>query len=138
MNMHQQGISGHGIAAALDLARGTVRKYIHSKCPVRIAPRTRKPSLLDPDYEYLCQRWHEEAPTAQQLFEELQDKGYQEGLSIIKDFVTRLRRGLSGMKHPPQSINMKKKSPQRFLQGSYVGSLPKEKIISRLKKNTVW
>jgi transposase len=109
--MHQQGISGHGIAAELDLARGTVRKYIQSEGPVRIATRTRKPSMLDPYYEYLCQRWNEEAPTAHQLFEELQERGFQGGLSIIKDFVTRLRRGLSGMKRPPQSIKTKKVPP---------------------------
>lgn len=106
--MHQGGRSGHDIAAELGLARGTVRKYIQSEGPVRIAPRTRKPSLLDPYYEYLCQRWNEETPTANQLFEELQEKGFQGGISIVKDFVTRLRRGLPGMKQPPQSITMRK------------------------------
>ena len=106
--MHQQGISGHGIAAELGLARGTVRKYLQSEGPVHMASRTRKASILDPFYEYLCQRWNEETPTAHQLFEELQEKGFQGGLSIVKDFVTRLRRELSGMKHPPQSIKMKK------------------------------
>jgi len=105
--MHQQGISGHGIAAELGLARGTVRKYLHCEGPVRRAPRTRKTSILDPFYDYLCQRWNEETPTALQLFEELQEKGFQGGLSIVKDFVTRLRRGLSGMKHPPRVITTK-------------------------------
>jgi transposase len=100
--MHQQGISGHGIAAELGLARGTVRKYLQSEGPVRIAPRTRKTSILDPFYEYLCQRWNEERPTAHQLFEELRVKGYHGSETLVKDFVTRLRRGLSGMKHPPK------------------------------------
>lgn len=102
--MHRQGVSGHGIAAELGLARGTVRKYLQSEGPVRIAPRTRKPSMLDPYYEYLCRRWNEETPPAHQLFEEIQEKGFQGSISIVKDFVTRLRRGLPGMKHPPQSI----------------------------------
>ena len=106
--MHQQGVSGHDIAAELGLARGTVRKYIQTEGPVRIAPRKRKPSLLDPYYEYLCQRWNEETPTALQLLEELQEKGFQGGISIVKDFVTRLRRGLPGLKQPPQSIKMRK------------------------------
>lgn len=105
--LHRQGVSGHGIAAELGLARGTVRKYLQSDGPIRIAPKKRKPSLLDSYYEYLCQRWNEEAPTAQQLFEEVQEKGFQGGISIVKDFVTRLRRGLPGLKHPPQSINMR-------------------------------
>jgi transposase len=106
--MHQQGVSGHGIAAELGLARGTVRKYLQSEGPVRIAPRKRQPSMLDPYYAYLCQRWNEETPTARQLFEELQEKGFQGEISIVKDFVTRLRRGLSGMKHPPLSIKTEK------------------------------
>lgn len=109
--MHQQGISGHGIAAELGLARGTVRKYIQSEGPVRIAPRTRKSSILDPFYDYLCQRWNEESPTAHQLFEELQEKGYRGSETLVKDFVTRLRRGLSGMKHPPKSIKTKGVTP---------------------------
>ncbi|HEY5003637.1 MAG TPA: ISL3 family transposase [Ktedonobacteraceae bacterium] len=109
--MHQQGISGHGIAAELHLARGTVRKYLQTQGPVRQAPRTRQPSLLDPYYDYLCQRWNEDIPTALQLFEELQQRGFQGGLSIVKDFVTRLRRGLPGMKHPPKSLTTKRVSP---------------------------
>ncbi len=106
-DLHQQGKSGHNIAAELSLARGTVRKYIQTEGPVRIAPKKRKPSLLDPYYEYVCQRWNEETPTALQLFEELQEKGFQGGISIVKDFVTRLRRGLPGLKQPPQSIQMR-------------------------------
>ncbi len=109
--MHQQGISGHGIAAELGLARGTVRKYLQSEGPIRMAPRTRKPSILDPFYDYLCQRWNEESPTAHQLFEELQEKGYRGSETVVKDFVTRLRRGLSGMKHPPKSVKTKGVTP---------------------------
>ena len=81
--------------------------YLQTEGPVRIAPRKRKPSLLDPYYEYVCQRWNEETPTALQLFEELPAKGFQGGISIVKDFVTRLRRGLPGLKHPPKSITMR-------------------------------
>jgi transposase len=39
---------------------------------------------------------------------ELQQRGFQGGLSIVKDFVTRLRRGLSGLKHPPKSLATKR------------------------------
>jgi transposase len=107
--MHLQGISGHGIAAELGLARGTVRKYLQSEGPVRMAPRTRKGSILDPFYEYLCQRWNDANPTAHQLFEELQEKGYRGSETLVKDFVTRLRRGLSGMRTSPK-INKNKGS----------------------------
>lgn len=76
-----------------------------------MAPRTRKPSILDPFYDYLCQRWNEESPTAHQLFKELQEKGYRGSETMVKDFVTRLRRGLSGMKHPPKSVKTKGATP---------------------------
>jgi len=42
---------------------------------------------------------------------ELQQRGFQGGLSIVKDFVTRLRRGLPGMKHPPRSLTTKRVPP---------------------------
>lgn len=109
--MHRQGISGHGIAAELGLARGTVRKYLQSEGPVRTAARTRKASILDPFYDYLCQRWNDATPTAHQLFEEVQEKGYRGSETLIKDFVTRLRRGLPGMKHPPRAIKTKGGTP---------------------------
>ena len=60
---------------------------------------------------YLCQRWNEDTPTALQLFEELQQRGVQGKLSIVKDFVTRLRRGLPGLKYPPKSLTTKRVPP---------------------------
>jgi transposase len=136
--MHQQGISGHGIAAELHLARGTVRKYLQTEGPVRQTPRTRQPSLLDPHYDYLCQRWNEDTPTALQLFEELQQRGFQGGLSIVKDFVTRLRRGLPGMKHPPKSLTTKRVPPMlspRALRWILVKK--EENLTSEEKQNLV-
>ena len=76
-----------------------------------MAPRTRKASILDPFYDYLCQRWNDASPPAHQLFEELQEKGYRGSETLVKDFVTRLRRGLSGMKHPPTSRKTKGVTP---------------------------
>jgi len=37
------------------------------------------------------------------FFIEVQEKGYRGSETLVKDFVIRLRRGLSGMKHPPPS-----------------------------------
>ncbi len=115
--MHQQGISGHGMAAELGLARGTVRKYLQSEGPVRMAPRTRKASILDPFYDYLCQRWNDASPMAHQLFEELQEKGYRGSETLVKDFVTRLRRGLSGMRTSPKINTNKRSDTDTFSQG---------------------
>jgi hypothetical protein len=49
------------------------------------------PRVLDPFYDYLCQRWNEGKPTAHQLFEELQVKSYRGSETQVKDFVARLR-----------------------------------------------
>ncbi len=39
---------------------------------------------------------------AHQLFQELQEKGYRGGETTVRSFVTRLRKGLSGMARPPK------------------------------------
>ncbi|MBO0780398.1 MAG: ISL3 family transposase [Ktedonobacteraceae bacterium] len=101
--MHRQGISGHGIAAELHLARGTVRKYLQTEGPIRQTPRTRQPSLLDPHYDYLCQRWNEDTPTALQLFGELQQRGFQGKLSIVKD-----------ARYPPSSRTPRHETPTKI------------------------
>jgi transposase len=100
--MHQEGNSIHTIAARLDLARNTVRRYLRLERPVEPTPRPRKPSQLDPFYDYLSERFKEGCSNAHQLFEELQEKGYRGGETTVRSFVTRLRRGLSGMARPPK------------------------------------
>src|ERR1700730_10969442 len=52
-----------------------------------------------------------EKPTAHQLFEELQVKGYRGSETQVKDFVARLRRGFSGMKHPPKAVKTEGVTP---------------------------
>jgi transposase len=100
--MHQEGNSIYTIAARLDLARNTVRRYLHLEGPVQPTPRPRKPSQLDPFYDYLCERFKDGCSNASQLFEELQEKGYRGGETSVRSFVARLRKGLSGMARPPK------------------------------------
>lgn len=100
--MHQQGISIHTIAARLDLARNTVRRYLRLEGPVQVTPRPRKSSQLDPFYDYLCDRFKDGCANASQLFQELQEKGYRGGETSVRSCVSRLRKGLSGMARPPK------------------------------------
>ncbi|MHB8597172.1 MAG: ISL3 family transposase [Ktedonobacteraceae bacterium] len=100
--MHKEGISIHTIAARLELARNTVRRYVRMEGPVQPTPRPRKPSQLDPFYDYLCERFKDGCSNAYQLFEELQEKGYRGGETSVRSFVTRLRKGLSGIARPPK------------------------------------
>ncbi len=100
--MHQDGDSIRTIAAQLSLARNTVRRYVRAEGPVQPTPRPRKSSQLDPFYDYLCQRFKDGCSNATQLFQEIQEKGYRGGATSVRNFVARLRKGLSGMTRPPK------------------------------------
>ncbi|HVB25589.1 MAG TPA: ISL3 family transposase [Ktedonobacteraceae bacterium] len=100
--MHQEGNSIYTIAAQLDLARNTVRRYLRLEGPVQPTPRPRQSSQLDPFYDYLCERFTDGCSHASQLFEELHEKGYRGGETTVRSFVARLRTGLSGIARPPK------------------------------------
>ena len=90
--LHQQGWTQQAIAAQLDLAPKTVRKYLHaSTCPV---PQRRPPrrKLLAPHTPYLLKRLEEGCYNAAQLFRELQAQGFRGKATIVRDFVTQLRK----------------------------------------------
>ena len=109
--MHQQGISGHGIAAEFHLVRGTVRKYLQTQGPVCQAPRTRQLSLLDPHYDYLCQRWNEDTPQHFSFLKNYSNEAFREGYpssrisspAFVEDFLA--------WAHPPKSLTTKRVSP---------------------------
>lgn len=100
--MYDEGNSIHTIAAELNLARNTVRRYLRLEEPAQPKTRPRKPNLLDPYYDYLCERCKEGCSNASQLFRELQEKGYRGGKITVRNFVARLRKGLSGVARPPK------------------------------------
>jgi len=102
--LQKQGYSARAIAASLHLARNTVRKYLRMVEPVQPTPRQRRLSQLDPFYAYLRDRWNEGSPNAHQLFLELREKGYRGGETTVRSFVSRLRKGLAGMTHPPKQV----------------------------------
>jgi transposase len=100
--MHEEGNSIHAIATHLNLARNTVRRYLRLEEPAEPKLRPRKSNLLDPYYDYLCERFKEGCSNASQLLEELQEKGYRGGKVTVRNFVARLRKGLPGMARPPK------------------------------------
>lgn len=90
--LSQQGWTQRAIAAQLDLAPKTVRKYLHaSSCPV---PQRRPPrrKLLTQYTPYLLKRLEEGCYNAAQLFRELKAQGYRGKETIVRDFVTQLRK----------------------------------------------
>ncbi len=89
--LHQSGMSLRHIAEELDLARGTVRKYVRQPPEMpQPKPRPLRTSLLDPYEEYLLERWSQGCHNGAQLFREIQEKGFLGKISIVKAYMTHL------------------------------------------------
>jgi transposase len=88
--LHQQGLHITQIAQSLTLSRETVRKWVHRKrYRARRAPP--RPSKLDP-YKPQIRTWLEAyALSAQQVFQRLQELGYDGGASIVRAYVRQVR-----------------------------------------------
>lgn len=86
----RQGLSISQTADALGLHRETVSKWCRVE-HYRPPPRVKRASRLDP-YKALIVRWLEAHPlSTQQIFQRLREAGYGGGLSILKDYVRRVR-----------------------------------------------
>lgn len=86
VSLHRQGLGIKTIARQLGISRNAVRRALERGGPpcYRRDPR---PSKLDPFKDYLVERLTEFPELlAITLFEEIREKGYNGGLSIVKDF----------------------------------------------------
>ncbi len=93
--LRRQGKSIRSIAKELSISRETVRKYLRSPGlePV-YGPRAPKPSKLDPYKAYIRQRLRDAAPRrlpATVLLREIRERGYDGGISILKDWLAKQR-----------------------------------------------
>ncbi|MGY0063333.1 ISL3 family transposase [Streptomyces sp. LZ34] len=102
--LHRQGHSLRGIAAQLGLARNTIRRFLRTATAddLLVGKWTGRTSILDPHKPYLHQRWAEGCTTARRLFEELRDRGYTGGESVIKEYVRQLRDAFPRTDRPPR------------------------------------
>lgn len=83
---HAAGQSIRGIARELGVSRNTVRASLRREAPPRYE-RRRGPSKLDAYEEYLLDRLGEFPElSAKKLYEEIRSRGYEGGISIVKDF----------------------------------------------------
>lgn len=93
--MHEQGLSEHAISKALSINRGTVRKFIHSDGSPERGAKKRNGSILDPHIPYIHRRWAEGCENAHQLWREIQGRGYEGGVGMVRRYARRLRRLLA-------------------------------------------
>lgn len=100
--LYQQGMSIHGIARHLGVARNTVRAHLRMGDELVVASRPKKPSILDPYYDYIVQRWQEGCTNGQQILREIRTLGYRGSATTARIITTRLRKNLPGMAHPPK------------------------------------
>lgn len=100
--LHAQGWSLHAIAAHTGLDRRTVRKYVQLPSLPAAQPRGQRSSLLDPFKPYLLERWQAGCRNAMQLLPEIQAQGYKGQRSILRDYLSSLRKA-QGL--PPRSRN---------------------------------
>jgi len=93
--LHRQGKSIRAIARELLISRETVRKYLRSpRLEPVYGPRGPRPSKLDPYKAYIRQRLRDAAPRrlpATVLLREIRERGYEGGISILKDWLAKER-----------------------------------------------
>ncbi len=90
-----QGKSIRSIATELSISRETVRKYLRSPgLAPGYGPRAARGSKLDPFKTYTRQRLRDAAPRrlpGTVLLRELRERGYEGGISILKDWLAKER-----------------------------------------------
>ena len=86
----RQGLTITQIARALGVNRKTVAKWLARP---RYAPQQRHPrsSILDPFKPRVTRLLDTHPYSAQQIFQRLQEEGYRGGISVVRDYVRRIR-----------------------------------------------
>lgn len=93
--MARRGESVRAIAKQLECSRNTVRRYLRDEAARRYGPRDRRPGKLDEYHAYLQQRIDQARPRwipATVLLRELQERGYEGGISQLKAWLSPLKK----------------------------------------------
>lgn len=89
--LKKQGRSIRQIVRETGLSRNTVRRYLREQRSVRYGPRPPRPRKLDPHKDFLQQRIAQAQPEwipATVLLREIQDAGYDGGISQLKAYLS--------------------------------------------------
>ncbi len=90
-HLYMQGLSISEIAKRTGRDRKTVKKYVLKKDPPESKKRKPRPSKLDPYKSYILEKLKEGNYSANRLFREIKEMGYPGGLTIVKDYVKKVR-----------------------------------------------
>ena len=90
-DLYSRGFSISAISRSTGHARETVRKYINKKTSPEPQKRPPRPSKLDPYKHYIEEKINEGPYTAARLFREIKEMGYDGEMTIVKDFVRKIR-----------------------------------------------
>jgi len=93
---NEEGCSQREIAHHLQISRQTVNKYLKAGRLPRYTPRPVQPSKLDLYKPYLEQRWQAGIYKGQQLYREIQGRGYRGSWGLLALFLAQHR-----IAHPP-------------------------------------
>jgi len=89
--MHEAGMSAVDIGLKLGYSDKTIRKWIKRDGPPRYT-RRRRPSKLDPYKDYIMGRMADGVFNCEILIREIRSRGYEGGITILKEFVSPHRR----------------------------------------------
>jgi transposase len=89
--LHQSGWNQTAIAHHMGLNTKTVRHFLTASIFPELQPLPSR-STLDPFKAYLLHRWNEGCHSAVRLTQELETQGYTGSITLVRAFMTRLRK----------------------------------------------
>jgi transposase len=91
-DLHSKAYSISEIARVIGHDRKTVKNYLNLETAPKFQKRPTIPSKLDQYKPYILKKLKEESPyTAAQLFREIQKMGFDGEMTIVKDFVKKVK-----------------------------------------------
>lgn len=99
LSMEIRVLAKHGkgvreIAREMGVSRNTVRRYVRDAQAARYKDRPQRPAKIDPFRPYIVERLAAAAPDlipAKVLFDEIRERGYDGGYTMVKAFVATLK-----------------------------------------------